>query len=236
VTGDALVDNSAKGGGGLHVVDNDGEQLLVGLEVTGNRASRDGGGLELEQNDHGVTVRQSVFQGNVAVDDGGAISLTRDASLVLDNALLTENSALDDGAGLYLRDDSTALVTNVVVSHNDSPNSPGIDSNDCSGVEVVNSVFTHNTGGDAVKFRNVLAEVFAYNDVWGNDEDYGWEFGDQTGLDGNLAVDPGFFDAASGDYSLAAGSALIDAGDPTLSDADGTRSDQGAYGGPEGDW
>lgn len=236
LAGDTFTDNAADGGGGVHAADNDGPQTFEDVTFSGNTASEDGAGLELEKNDHPVTVRRAVFSDNVAGDDGGAISVTKDAGLILENALLVWNSALDDGAGIYLREDSTATLTNVVVSHNDSPNSPGIDSDNCAGVAVVNSVFSHNTGGDAVKFRNVMAEEFAWNDVWGNDEDYGWAFGERTGVDGNVAVDPGFADPSGLDYSLAPTSALIDAGDPSLSDPDGTRSDVGAYGGPGGGW
>ena len=39
-----------------------------------------------------------------------------------------------------------------------------------------------------------------------------------------------------GNYSLQAASPSINAGDPDLYDSDCTRSDQGAYGGPFGNW
>ena len=49
--------------------------------------------------------------------------------------------------------------------------------------------------------------------------------------DGNLAADPLFAGAASGDFSLTSGSPARDAADATLSDSDGTRADPGVFGG-----
>ncbi len=47
----------------------------------------------------------------------------------------------------------------------------------------------------------------------------------------NIFVNPGFTDAAGGDYRLAANSPCIDAGDPSILDEDGSVSDLGMYGG-----
>jgi hypothetical protein len=51
-----------------------------------------------------------------------------------------------------------------------------------------------------------------------------------AGQDGNLDLDPDFFDLDAGDLRLAATSPCIDAGDPlALPDIDGSRTDMGAY-------
>lgn len=62
-----------------------------------------------------------------------------------------------------------------------------------------------------------------------------------VGTNGNIDSDPGFVDAAGGDWHLDAGSALVDAGaeDAALDDVDGSRNDIGLYGGPrslDGGW
>jgi hypothetical protein len=53
-----------------------------------------------------------------------------------------------------------------------------------------------------------------------------------TGSSGNISANPGFMNAAEGDFHLAPGSASIDAAEPAMTDLDGTRADQGFYGGP----
>ena len=62
-----------------------------------------------------------------------------------------------------------------------------------------------------------------------------------TSCEGNLDQPPSFasydaFDPAGDDFHLAPGSPCIDAGSPTREDADGSPADQGAFGGPGGDW
>ncbi len=61
-----------------------------------------------------------------------------------------------------------------------------------------------------------------------------------VGSNGNIDDDPGFVNAAGGDWHLATGSALINAGlDGSADDVDGSRNDIGIYGGPrtlDGGW
>ena len=67
---------------------------------------------------------------------------------------------------------------------------------------------------------------------------------DNTGVNGNLAVDPLFnalsddSDVSNDDWGLGTGSPCIDAGFPQSShnDADGTPNDMGAFGGPNSEW
>jgi hypothetical protein len=54
------------------------------------------------------------------------------------------------------------------------------------------------------------------------------------------SLDPGFVSPQkpNQDFHLIPGSVCMDAGNPSqqYNDADGSRNDQGAYGGPGGDW
>jgi hypothetical protein len=81
---------------------------------------------------------------------------------------------------------------------------------------------------------NASVENFpiSYNLVWNNAAgDYEGVM-DQTGLEGNICVDPCFIDTVS--LQISTDSPCIDAGDPFVIDRGGTRSDIGAYGGPAG--
>lgn len=72
--------------------------------------------------------------------------------------------------------------------------------------------------------KNDHAEL-SYNNVWGNEAGAYTGLSDLTGVNGNLAIDPGFADR--NDFKLPAGSPLINAGNPFLTDTDGSRSDIG---------
>ena len=96
--------------------------------------------------------------------------------------------------------------------------------------------------------EGVLVDVGAsfvgtYNDVFDNGTDYSGIV-DPTGLNGNISAAPLFVDVtddgdlSNDDWGFASGSPCIDAGDPASAhdDVDGTTNDQGAWGGPGGDW
>ncbi|HSG99394.1 MAG TPA: right-handed parallel beta-helix repeat-containing protein [candidate division Zixibacteria bacterium] len=72
---------------------------------------------------------------------------------------------------------------------------------------------------------------FTNNIVWGNVEGEYRDIWDQTEINGNLSVDPGFVDTLS--FHLAADSPARNAGSEKISDPDGSRSDIGLFGGPK---
>jgi len=72
---------------------------------------------------------------------------------------------------------------------------------------------------------------FAYNIVWNNKEDNYRDIWDQTGINGNLSVNPEFFGESI--YILKDDSPAVDAGHPEIFDNDGSCSDIGLSGGPQ---
>jgi hypothetical protein len=72
---------------------------------------------------------------------------------------------------------------------------------------------------------------FDHNIVWSNDSSNYKDIWDQSGINGNLNIDPKF--VGDGDFHLQPGSPAINAGDSTLYDIDGSVSDIGLYGGPQ---
>lgn len=70
---------------------------------------------------------------------------------------------------------------------------------------------------------------FRYNNVWSNVKANFENIPDQTGMNGNLSVDPQF--VGEQDFRLRASSQLRNAGDPTMKNRDGSRSHIGIEGG-----
>jgi hypothetical protein len=97
------------------------------------------------------------------------------------------------------------------------------------GITLNNVISAYNDGYGVT--NGEVAPAVSYCDVFGNGSG-GYSDVDETGVNGNLDVDPLFEDLAGGDLHLGAGSPLLDAGDPLLMDPDGSQSDMGFYGGP----
>ncbi|MGP8233898.1 MAG: carboxypeptidase regulatory-like domain-containing protein [Limisphaerales bacterium] len=83
-------------------------------------------------------------------------------------------------------------------------------------MNVVNSIIADSlTAGLAYCCGSSLS-TFEYNDVWSATGTYAsstWPVADQTGLNGNISVNPNFVNAAQGDFELNYGSPCIDAAD-----------------------
>ncbi len=232
IRGLAFLDNSARHGAGLHTWDNLGPQTVADCTFVGNVADTYGGAIELENNPHATTLRHLHVEGNQGAKGAGIAAW--EADVQLENSLVFDNTGLELGGGLYLRH-SAGAITNVVFDHNSAPQGSALDLRGAEGLAVRNSVFSWNLGAEAIFAEGGVPGTWSYNDVWMNlGGDHGGSLDDPTGVDGNLAVEPGFMGVS--DFTLTTGSPLRDAGDPTLSDPDATRSDIGAFGGPEGAW
>jgi len=67
---------------------------------------------------------------------------------------------------------------------------------------IENNIITSNAGGFGIYSVEVLPTV-RYNNIWNNESgNYNLVIGDQTGLNGNISVDPLFVDSENDDYHL----------------------------------
>jgi len=213
-----------------------GDLTFVDCDFTDNEVTSSGYAVLINGSEtYGAVMRDVRVIGNTGHSlayFGGAVALEGYADIA--NVLVHGNS------GFF----GLALYEEQVIP---GPADPALQS-------VVNSVFTSNDGDGlqvatsttlGITLKNVISAdnggygitngaasaVISYTGVFGNALG-GYSDSDQTGVAGNVAVDPVFVDLASGDVHLSVGSPLIDAGDPSLDDPDGSRSDLGYYGGP----
>jgi len=78
--------------------------------------------------------------------------------------------------------------------------------------QIVRNIVVSNTSGYGIYCEAGANPTFVCNDVWGNaGGEYGGACGDQTGLNGNISLDPLFCDPENGDYTLHADSPCLDA-------------------------
>ena len=168
-----------------------------------------------------VNIRHCIFRSNTAVY-GGGLSL-RGSTGSIQNNIFRSNSAHAFGGAMLIYG-TTADIDNNTILQNISINyGGGIALFDAGETSIQNNIFYRNS--DNLGTQSVV-----------NLSQSGQAF---EGRYNFLATDeqpPKFI--AEGDLRLAASSPCVDAGNPAeeFNDSDGTRNDQGAFGGPYGNW
>jgi len=240
VRGGVISGNKASIGGGIHAMLwpwNGG--LIEGVQISGNHAWR-GGAMYLENNFQAVTIRRVVIQGNSAHQGAGIY--TRGTPLRLSNSLITGNVASDVGGGFYVDPSASypwthecpcppidpAASVDFVVVHANTADAGAAVWIAAPNLSFQSSIFTGHTT-TAVVVAPGGTPTWQYNNTYPATFE---GMGDPTGSSGNMATDPAFVAAASGDFHLQSTSACIDAGDPAFTDPDGSRADMGEYAGP----
>jgi MYXO-CTERM domain-containing protein len=237
---DLLVLNSAGGdGGGIWTTG--GQPNLTFVRAWYNEAAGNGGGAILNASNGGQT-RRSSFGGNVALGVGGGMmhSSTNGNHKVVSNRYI-ENSA-SSGGGLVIEGDNLKrnVITNVDIVGNTGGGVAFVDS---SSAKIENSIVAWNTGTGIAADETSSSEYLRikYNNLYGNDTNYGATIADLDSTDhGNISDDPLYVRFAMdgdpiGDFLfLSDESPSRDNGRPesAYTDTDGSASDMGSYGGP----
>jgi hypothetical protein len=171
------------------------------------------------------TIRDCTLTGSWAGCWGGALCASSNSHPTIDRCTITGNHSDDDGGGLFAWNGSTLTIVDSMIVGNTSRITGGAITNFGGLVTVENSTIAGNDGpvGAAIYGWNM---VITNTIIWGNTGDdvqiqgspevtYSNVQGGFPGV-GNMDVDPGFVDAAAGDFTLGHGSAMIDQGDPAF--------------------
>jgi parallel beta-helix repeat protein len=169
------------------------------------------------------------------------ILISGDSAVIIRNNLITDNTdrGITRGYGNLL----SYILNNVIDSngnHDFGWSGIMMSSNDV----ITNNIITNNGGDNPNQGQSVgiwvspyptspIQPNISYNNVWGN---YQGSYYNTSAGTGDISANPQFEDPASGDYHLKLDSQSINSGHQDLYDPDCTRSDQGAYGGPFGNW
>ncbi len=167
-----------------------------------------------------VTFRNCEFFENRS-DLGGAIYAIRD-SLTVQNCIFIDNQAVTSGGAVLAVQSSAVLINNTFFRNNSINHGGGLVLNQPRSSNIQNNIF----------FRNSSTAADPRITVSGDSGAYLQQFNFLSS--GNM--DPLF--VTPDEVRLDQFSPAIDAGNPAteFNDADGTRNDQGAFGGPDGDW
>lgn len=168
-----------------------------------------------------AVIKNCIFRYNYTPYGGGLCLIT--SNVIIVNNIIRNNDTNIFGAAMYIEGSAVSIINNTIINN-----------------------LSYGTGG-ALVFKNpasteVQNNIFYSNLSFSGDRRIAILEGDSLKIDQQfnfLAPDtlkPGFI--SSSDFHLRSESVCKDSGNPAIefNDFDGTRNDQGAYGGPGGNW
>lgn len=193
--------------------------VVENVDLTMKSDTSRNGAIDISNAD--VAIRNSIFRNNKS-NNGGAISVIQSNSLITNNIFFNNSASVYGGAILSM--ESSNKIINNTFYKNGSYNyggalvlvSPIFE-------EVQNNIFYQNSCGSGDPRISYLQTDSSHYNVQYN-----------FMVLGNM---PSLFVSVS-DFHLTNLSPCINTGNPSAiyNDLDGTRNDQGAYGGPLGEW
>jgi hypothetical protein len=210
-SGNTITGNWAEYGGGGTLMSS-GDTRIEANHISGNASAGLAGGLWLAGAD-GTDVSRNWLTGNRAANGGGVMVLEAE-DVQMTNNVIADNMAEigQEGAGVLVSGSSAVLTHNTLAS-NAGGDGSGVHVADGSVVTTTNTIavdhlvaITVATGSTV----NVVGTLWGEGD-WANGLDLGGG-GAITASGPHVFAQPGFRDAAIGDYHLTPGSAAVDAG------------------------
>jgi len=162
------------------------------------------------------TFKRCVFRGNTARDGGGGLGVYNGAAPLLEDVLFTENAS--DIGGSIVFDNAAGTLRRVTIVDSgymeDWDEYDGPSAIHCIGSSptIEQVIVALSDEGVGLWADAASSPALSCSDLFGNPGgNYGGTLADQTGLNGNISVDPLFCDAAGGDYTLDAASPCLPA-------------------------
>jgi hypothetical protein len=168
-----------------------------------------------------AVIENCVFRTNNGINGGGFSAINSNVTLM--NNIFRDNEAEVYGGAIYLQNSTAEIINNTIYKNACYNFGGGIVLTDPLSIEIQNNIFYDN-----LSFTGDRRLAIVSGDSSNVMEQYNFlAFGEMNPLfvaDDNLQLSPG--------------SPCIDQGNPNPqhNDVNGTRNDQGAFGGPGGDW
>jgi len=207
------------GGGGISILGaGPGTVQIVNNIISNNLLSADGGGISMFAAGS-VLISGNLISGNGGpATEGGGISMVNGTSTTIVNNVIVNNHA-DIGGGVFwlLPSGFDQLLVNNTIANNDARQGSAVHANSFDGKDLlINNILVAPAGQSALfcnNFNTTNTVMIKSSDVFTpGGGSYGGICSDQTGINGNISVDPGFLNPGAGDYHLFSTSKCIDAG------------------------
>jgi parallel beta-helix repeat protein len=208
-----IVSNNSSLGAGIHVTYTSSPAIRGNLIKSNSAGPGGGGGIYVYYNSNPL-IEKNTITNNYCIS-GSGIAVYYTSSPIIRNNLIFKNN---NGAGIRVRGGSNPLITHNTISNNStSAYNGGIDCTENATPTVENNIICNNGSYYGIYVDEISRPVIRYNDVWGNSPDnYNVIIGNQTGINGNISVNPVFVNVYSNDYHLNYTSECINSGEPNF--------------------
>jgi len=182
--------------------------------IDGNTTNFGGFAVGINVGGGSPTIERNIFRNNVCdyQSTSGVLSFSRDSSPIIINNIFENNLCMGIDLNLYIG--NTPMIMNNIFIGNDIGIRIGRFWSSASEI-YRNNIIVQNDIGVEAKFGDESDNpVWENNLVFGNSVNYS-VITDQTGINGNISVDPLFVNTSSEDYHLQMGSPAIDSGSET---------------------
>ena len=180
------------GNAAASVVTGANNSMIEGFTITNGRAAN-GGGVYCSSTS--PLIRLNRILRNVATSNGGGVYLSSCSAALVGN-LLARNTA-SYGSAVYCYN-SPVSITNCTLDGTSAMSGALLYSSSTTGLQVTNSIVSASTSGTAIYVSGGATPAVRYCDVTGQTPYSGMS--SQTGLNGNLSVDPLYVAVAADDY------------------------------------
>lgn len=222
IVGNSLNLCTGGSGIGIFVLGNNGiaPAEIVGNDISDNTSigSESGGGIGLNGAGAVLIQRNVIARNNVGGDGacgwGGGIATANHVQATIVDNLIVDNVACAGGAAYWESTGTTTWVNNTIAD-NSGIFTSGLDIEGYTFNNLYNNIISAPTGPALYcDFTPAQGQSLTANDVYSESAaPYGGTCTDQTGLNGNISLDPRFVGASHGDYRLSMTSPAIDSGD-----------------------
>lgn len=175
----------------------------------------------VEVQNSSVVFQNCIFRNNSSIVGGGIYSAN--SNLNISNCIFTVNDAETFGGAMLLENTISTIINNTFYNNFCTSFGGGIVLNNPAITEIQNNIF----------YKSLSVYLDPHIALVSGDSVNIFE---QYNFLADASMNPLF--SSTSDLHLENASPCIDAGNPdsVFNDANGTRNDQGAYGGPNGDW
>ncbi len=208
-----IYSNDSTLGAGLHITYNAAPTIRLNRIERNIAGPGGGGGIYIYNDSYPLIERNTIFANECV--NGSGMAVFYESFPIIRSNLIVKNKL---GSAIRVRGQSNPTIINNTVADNImTSDNAGIDCTYDSNPLITNNIIASNTDGYGIIAEFNCSPVVTYNNIWKHDAgNYGLEIADQTGINGNISVEPDFASSDINDYTLKISSPCINSGDPTF--------------------